>query len=256
MANILLSDISTRVATLLGSDAQLSTAEIQSIAIARYEILHDAHPWSKRRKEFTINLVAQTSSDADNTITATLASSNVTSAGTPFTSAINDRQIQIGSMRQYYFVSFNSSSELGLEDGNSNVVEWPLATVTGNTWRIFQTRYNLPSDCDILISIGYDYPLDEFNGGRPALDNVDPHREPVGANTRFWCYAGVSGTTRQIEVWPGPTAARTLRGQYLTEAAQITSSSTISNVHPAVLTYAVAADCYNMLFSKQGDPFL
>ena len=59
MANILLSDIVTRVTNLLGTDAQLSSAEVASIAIARYEILHDANPWSKRRKEFTINLVAR-----------------------------------------------------------------------------------------------------------------------------------------------------------------------------------------------------
>lgn len=253
MANILLSDIVTRVTNLLGTDAQLSSAEIQSMAIARYEILHDANPWSKRRKEFTINLVAQTSSDDSNTLTATVASSNVQSAASPFVTTHDGMQLQIGSMRQYYFVSYNSAQALGLEDGNGNVVTWPAATVTGNTWRLFQTRYNLPTDCDILISIGYDYPLEEYDGGRPALDDADPHRESTATDPRFWVYAGVSSTTRQIEVWPVPLQARTLRGQYLTEAAQISSTSTISNVHPAVLTWAVAADCYNMLHSKTGD---
>lgn len=257
MANILLSDIVTRVTNLLGTDAQLSSAEVASMAIARYEILHDANPWSKRRKEFTINLVALTDSDSSNTLTATVGSSNVeisTAGVTAFLSTHNDMQIRIGSMRQYYFVSFNNSRVLGLEDGNGNTVNWPATTVTGNSWTLFQTRYNLPTDCDILLSIGYDYPLDEFDGGREALDNVDPQRESVASDVRFWCYAGVgTGTTRQIEVWPVPTTARTLRGQYMMEAPQITTSSTISNVHPAVLTWAVAADSYNLLHSKTGD---
>src|SRR3990167_11349523 len=256
MANILLSDIVTRVQNLLGTDAQLSDAEIRSMAISRYEILHDAHPWSKRRKEFVINTVGQITSNSGVLVTATDGSATVSSAGSPFGSTYNDMQIQIGSQRQYYFVSYNAATNISLEDGNGNAATWPAATVGANTWRLFQTRYNLPTDSDILISLGYDYPIPEFDGGRPALDNADPHRESVGADIRRWVYAGVSGTTRQIEVWPVPTAARTLRGQYLTEAAQITATYTISNVHPAVLTYAIAADCYNMLWSKQGDPFL
>ena len=49
-----------------------------------------------------------------------------------------------------------------------------------------------------------------------------------------------------------PSEALLLRGQYRTEAPQISSSSVL-DVHPAVFTYAVAADAYNLLYSKTGD---
>jgi len=254
MASITLSDVTTRVANLLGSDAQLSTAEIQSIAIARYEILHDANAWSKRRKEFALNLSGVSANGADATILATIDSATVTSSSTPFTSAnSHNKQIKIGSNIQYYFASFVSTSSLSLVDGNGNTTTWPDTTSSANGWQLFQTVYTIPSDADLIMSLAYNYTLDEIDGGRVMLDRWDPNRQASTSEPTHWCYLGInSSNVRQIEVWPVPTAAMTLHGQYLMEAPQISSSSYL-NIHPAVMTYATAADCYNMLHSKTGD---
>lgn len=254
MASIQLSDIVTRVQNLLGTDAQLSDAEIRSMAIARYEVLHDAHPWSKRRKEFTINLTAVSSNGEGAEVLVTLDSATVTSSSTPWTSAnSHNKQIKIGSEQQYYFASFDSTSQLTLVDGNGTSVTWPNATASGNDWKLFQTVYTIPSDADLIMSLAYNYPLEQIDGGRAYLDRMDADRQAETSDPTHWCYLGInSSNVRQIEIWPVPTDAKTLHGQYLTEAAQITSTSYI-NVHPAVFTYAVSADCYSMLFSKTGD---
>lgn len=253
MANILLSDIVTRVQNLLGTDAQLSDAEVRSMAIARYEHLHDANPWSKRRKEFTVNLVAASANAASHEAALYQGSALVTFAGAAMSSNLDGRQIRFEGEPQYYMVSFNSTTQCTLVDGNGTSVTWPRADNATASWTLFQTLYTLPSDCDIVLNIAHDYPLREFDGGREALDRFDPSRESTGSDPSHWLYAGINSNNRRlIEIWPVPTSIRTLRGQYLIEAPQISASSTI-NVHPAVFTYAVAADCYNMLHSKTGD---
>jgi hypothetical protein len=253
MANILLSDIVTRVQNLLGTDAQLSDAEVRSMAIARYEHLHDANPWSKRRKEFTINTRAVSANAAAHTATLTLGSSSVVFAGAAMSSNLDGLQIRFSGEPQYYVVSFNTTTTISLKDGNGTTITWPRATNAAASWTLFQTFYALPSDCDIVLDLAHDYPLSEFDGGREALDRYDPSRESTASDPTHWISAGInSSNARLIEIWPVPSQAMTLRGQYLIEAPQITATSTI-NIHPAVLTYAVAADCYNMLYSKTGD---
>lgn len=253
MASITLSSVTTRISNLLGSDAQLSTAEIQSIAIARYEHLYDGNPWSKRRKDFTLNLFATSANATADTVTTIQDNANVTSAGTPFSSNLDGKYIKIDSELQYYAVSYNSTSSISLEDGNNNAATWAQASSSNLGWTIFQTVYSLPSDCDLVISLAYNYPLEELDGGREQLDRYDPDRISTASHPTHWCYAGVnSSSVRQIEVWPVPSEALTLRGQYMTESPQV-AAATVLDVHPAVFTYAVAADCYNMLHSKTGD---
>lgn len=254
MATVLLSDIISDVINLLGTDAQLSSSEVATLAIARYAVLHDANPWSKRRKNFALNMVASSSNAATDTLTVTLGSSTATSAGTPFTSAnSHDKSIRIGGEVSYFTASFNTSSSLSLTDGNGNLVTWARTTATAATWTLFQTLYALPSDCDLVMSLASNYPLAELDGGREALDRIDPNRQSQASDPTSWVYAGINtSSVRLIEVWPVPSAGKTLRGQYMTEAPRITSTSTIQ-VHQSALTYAVAADAYNLLHSKTGD---
>lgn len=247
-----LGDISARVLTLLGTDPQLTQAEVESMAIARYQLIHDTRPWANRRKEFRVNTVATISSSTSTTVTATLGSSTITSIGTPFTSTYDGYQIHLSGEAQYYFFTYVSTASGTLSDGNGNAVTWPHATNTATGWTLFKSLYTLPENCDTILSLGHDFPFREMDGGRESLDRLDPHRDTTSTVPTHWLYAGTKNCLRQIEVWPVPSAARTLSGLCLMAAAAPTADTTI-DVHPSILTYGVAADCYNMLFAKTGD---
>lgn len=247
-----LSVVASRVLTLLGSDAQLSQAEVESIAVSRYQLIHDTVAWSKRRKSFRINLTAPTTSTASTTVTATLNSAAITAIGTPFTSTMEGYQIRIAGDEQYYFFDYASTSTGTLTDGNGNNVVWPHTTNTTASWTIFQSLYALPTNADIVLSLGSDFPMREFDGGQEALDRMDPQRESTSTSPTHWMYAGVRSCVPYIEVWPVPDEAKTLSGVCLVKAALPGLADNIE-IHPSVLTYATAADCYNMLHAKTGD---
>lgn len=253
MPDVTFTQATTRVQTLLGTDASLSTTEIQSMMQTRYESLYETMPWSKRLRDFTINLYAQTSSTSANTVTVTNASSTVTSAGTPFVSADTGRQISIGDDPQYWFVSRDSSSVITLKDGNSVTVTWPGDTDTAAAWRLFQTYYNLPSNADDVMSLAGQYPMEEFDGGREALDAIDPYRISTADYPTHWVWAGTDPTTgyRRLEIWPVPTQARVLRGQMYLQAPTL-SGSTVLDIPAPLLIWSTVADCCQMLHAKQG----
>jgi len=249
-----LATITARVLNLLGSEASLTTAEIESLVQTRYEDLYESWGWSKRLRDFGISLVAQVSSDATNTVTVTNGSATVTSIGTPFTTAMNGRQISIGTHRQYFFVTFVSSSSLTLieEIGGSDFL-WPAADEAGTSWRIFKTIYSLPTNAESVVSLVGDYPMEELDGGRSRLDGMDPDRITTNNHPTYWMYAGASGAIfdRDIEVWPVPTEGRLLRGQYNIMAPTLAAATEI-DLPVSVLVYAGAADSCHLLHAKQG----
>ena len=248
-------NVNADVLNLLGTDPNISTAELNTIIQLRYESVYESWTWSRRLRDFTLTLVASTSSTSTTTVTATLASSTITSAGTPFTSGMAGRQIQVGSEPHYFFVnSFTSTAALVLGDGEGSAVTWPRATDTAATWTVFQSIYTLPSDADSVISLsGANFEVDELDGGRSALDEIDPTRSTTAAHPTHWVYAGEnSSSVREIEVWPVPTSAALLRGQYSRRAPTLAASTEIG-MPRSVLVYAVMADACNMLFHKTGD---
>lgn len=248
-----LATITSRVLNLLGSDASLSTAELESLVQTRYEDLYESWTWSKRFRDFGLSLVAQVESDATTLVTATLGSATVTSIGTPFTSAMTGRQISIGTHRQYFFVNYVSTSSLTIQDGEGNDYLWPAETEVDTSWRIFKTIYALPATADGVISLVGDYPMEELDGGRERLDAMDPDRLTTNNHPTYWYYAGAHATTfdREVEVWPVPTEGRLLRGQFTRMAPTLSAASTI-DLPVALLVYAGAADACHLLHSKQG----
>src|SRR3990167_562329 len=247
-------DISADVAALVGTDPQLSSAERTTLIQLRYEQIAETFLWSKSLREFTLTLVAQTSSTSSDTVTATLSDGTVTSAGTPFTSGMAGRSIQIGSELQRFEIdTFTSTAEIELGDGESAAATWPRATASSLTWRVFQTIYALPATGDTLVSLAGDFVIAEMDGGRPALDMIDPDRSTTSDHPTSWCYAGVNSSgARRIEVWPVPTQARILRGQ-MGRAAPTLAAGTAIDVNRGLLVFFAAADCLNMLYAKTGD---
>lgn len=252
-----LSDITSRVLNLLGSDANLPTTEAESIVQTRYEDLYEAYHWERRRRDFTLSLVAQVESTSTTLVTVTEGDATVTSAGTPFTSGMAGRQIQIGDELQYFFVrTFTDTANLELGDGENNELVWPRATSTSSSWRIFQTLYTLPSTADEVLTLSSgNFLLGEGfqnGGGRPELDRLDPDRSDTNSEPTNWFYAGEdSSNVPEVEVWPVPTAAILLRGQYVRKAPTLAASTNIDLPVP-LLVYGSIADCANMLFNKQG----
>lgn len=248
-----LSTLTARILSLLGSEASLSTAEAESLVQTRYEHLYETWCWSKRLRDFGVSLVAQVTSGTTDTVTVTLDSAVVTSAGTPFTTAMTGRQIQIGDDPQYFFVLFTDSANLKIQDGEGTDYLWPRATAADQSWRIFKTIYTLPTTARDVVSLAGSFSLDELDGGRARLDTMDPERSTTNSHPTHWLYAGANSglTARELEVWPVPTEARLLRGQFNREAPTLSAGTTIDMPTP-VLVYAATADACHLLHAKQG----
>ena len=244
----------TRVKNLLGTDPQLSDAEISSMAQSRYEAMYETFPWSRKLRDFTITTVAPVSNSTTDKVTVTVGSAIVSSDGTPFVAGMLGRQIRIGADLQYYFVnSVTSSSAIKLGDGEGNEITWAKATNTSSAWTIFKTLYTLPSDADWVVSLAGQYDMDEYDGGRGQLDICDPYRLTTTETPTYWLYAGVNASNvRELELWPSPTVAQLLRGQYVRVAPTLSSSSTV-DIHFPAMVFGTTADCYNMLYAKTGD---
>jgi len=247
-------DVLDDVKGLIGDDAHVTDARITTAITLAFSRLYENHAWSRRTRDFTISTVAQVDSDDDDTVTVTNGSPVVTSAGTPFTSGMEGRQIAISGQDMYFFIdSFTSTSVVRLGDGEGNEVNWPGDSDSDLSWRVFKTLYTLPSDAETVVSLVGQQPMEEYDGGREALDAADPYRISTGSDPRSWLYAGENSSgVREVEIVPVPTAARLLRGQYLKASPTLASGTTIP-ISRAVLAYYAAADVLNALHAKTGD---
>src|SRR3990167_10999300 len=249
------SAVRSDVVAMLGTDPQISSAELNTLIQLRYSSVYEGWTWPRRLRDFTLSLVASTSSTTSNTVTVTLDSSTVTSAGTPFTSAMVGRQIQIGAEPQYFFVnSFTSSAVIVIGNGEGTAVSWPRATNTAASWTIFQPVYALPSDADGVVALAGQFDVDEIDGGRASLDQFDPERTSSSSHPTGWCYAGeTSAGVREIEVWPVPSTAIILRGQYARRTPTLSDDADEIGLPRSVIVYGVATEACGMMFAKTGD---
>lgn len=252
-----LSDITARCLNLLGADAQISTAELESLAQTRYESMYEETQWSRSIIEFTITLIAPVTSTSSDTVTVTNGSSTVTSSGTPFTSGMAGRQIQIGAEPHYFFIdSFTSTAEIELGDGEGNTVDWPRDTDSDSGWRIFQHRYALPAVCEDVIVLSHDnFDIEELDGGRHEADLRDPDRSISDDRPRKWWYDGEnSSNAREIGFLGYPATARLVRGQCAKIAPTLATATVIDLSVPA-LVYGTCADAASMMVAKEATEF-
>ena len=247
-------DILADVKGLVGTDPHASDAEINTLIQTRFDRIYESWSWSRRLRDLTISPIAQVSSTSTTLVTATINSPVITSAGTPFTTAMAGRQIAISGEVMYFFIdSVTSTAVVRLGDGEGTEVNWPAATAASKTWRVFQTLYTLPSTAESVVSLVGANPMTEYDGGREALDAADPYRLTTGSDPLHWLYAGEdTSSARQVEIWPVPTAARLLRGQFLRATPTLAATTTIP-VSRAQLVYLTTADVLNMLHAKTGD---
>lgn len=254
-----LESVVTDVQAVLGDEGSLSDGSVETLAKLRYADLYALLRWSRSLRDFTISTVAQTSSTEDeDTVTVTNGSATVTVdsdlSGTPFTSGMVGRQMLIGGASNYVFIkTFNSTSSIDIGDGEGNDVAWPGDTATDNAWRMFKTLYTLPSNADEVVSLaGQEGWIEELDGGRERLDTLDWQRETTNNEPSHWVYAGMdSSHVREIELWPVPSEARILRGQYTRTAPTLSGSSTI-DIHYPLLVYGTIVDAARHIMAKHG----
>lgn len=247
------SDVRTTLDSLLGTDPNLSDGEMNSLITTRYQHLYEKRGWSRRRRHFILTLAAQESSTTSTEVTVTNASATVTSAGTPWVSGDDGKQIVIAGDVTPFFIDYDSTSQITLVDGDGDTATWAAATDTSASWRMFQTVYALPSTIDTILTLSGDFEVPELDGGVEELDAMDPDRSATGDHPAYWIYAGVdSSGNRQIEVWPTPTQNRVLRGVGLRPAPTLADGTTI-DVPVPLLVYGSAADACNLLYAKTGD---
>ena len=241
---------------LVGADPNISDAEWNTLIQLRYASIYESWIWPRRLRDFTITLVAQTSSTSTTDATVTNGSSTVTaSGGTPFTGS-SGYQIALGTEHYFFVNSVTSATEVVIGDGEGTAITWPGSTASDVAWRLFRTVYALPSDADSVVSIGSsNYQLTELDGGRNRADYTDPDRSTTAADPVLWWYAGEnSSNVKEIEVWPVPTTAKILRGQYLRRTPTLSADADEIGLPRSVIVWATAADGASMLLAKTGDP--
>ena len=231
----------------------ITSAKVEPIVQTRYELLYDQFLWRQRLRDFVLTTVAQVNSEASTVVVVTQGDATVTSAGTPFAASMVGRQIQVGTDRQYYFVaSFTATSSIELGTGESASATWAASSASGESFRVFQTIYTIPTDADEIISMASDIPMEEGNGGRVWLDYIDAEREHTNDRPSHWVYAGEDASgVPEVEIWPVPTVARLLRGQYSIKYASLASTATI-NINVPLLVAAATADVIHMLSMTTG----
>lgn len=248
----LVADVVLRIQAIVRDD-HLPDDHVLMHLQTRYEAIYETHRWAHARRECFIRLVAQVDATTSDTVTVTEGSSTVTSAGTPFTAAMDGRMIQLADEPTPFYLTYSTSSVVTLQDGEGTAVVWPRASGTDVEWRIFQTQYALPTTGRDLLWLGTDIPIPELDGGRVALNRLDPHRETVNDQPSYWCYAGTTTSgVRQIEVWPVPSTSKIVRGEMTRLAPTLTPTTTLDLPVP-VMVYAGAAECLNSLFTLTGD---
>src|SRR3990170_3374043 len=120
-------DVRSDVSGLLGADANLSSAEINTLIQLRLDHLYETVRWSRRVKEFSLTTVAQTSSTSATTVTVTNGSAMV------------GYRIAISSGQPYWIDTFVSSAEITLGDGEGTAVTYQGDDDTAASWRGFKT---------------------------------------------------------------------------------------------------------------------
>lgn len=242
------------VHSMLGEDDQVNLDNVRSAGQLAYGMLRDSQSWSKARQDLVLTTVAQVASSTTDTVTATLGSSTITSLETPFTAAMVGRQIQVGSEPQYLYVNaVTDSANIVLGDGNGTAVLWPRTTEAGASWRIFQSFYALPENTSLIISLAGDDPIYEYDGGRVALDESDPHRLETRDHADWWLYGGQnSSNVRTVELTPVPSIARIYRGQIATEAPLL-DDQTVIEIDYSTFVLGILRLCTTTGVVKTGD---
>jgi len=232
------------VLMLLGNHRQVTSNNVSSIIQQENREILDNYDWHSRKGEGLINTFSTVTTG---TVLVTASSSKVSGASTAFNSNYVGRFIRMGSEDSYYEISSVSNAS-----GLSIKGLWPTDSASGQSYTIFQHRFNLESDCEDIISFARDRQIVERS--RSYLDKIDPDRTETDSYPSIYSYRERnSSDVLQVELWPVPTSKKTLRYEYL-KVSDMTASSHKPLYQSNVLKWksGVAGALY--LYAKTGDP--
>lgn len=239
------SQVRTQVVRLLGDNPAITNAILNDFLEADNAEILESWQWSRRKAWVLINTIAPVSLS----ITATQDSATVTGVG--FTAAMVGRLIRIGAGAGFYKIKAVSVGvDCTLGDGQGNTVTYPEATYTG-TAKVWQHIYSVASDAEIVTGIWHNVALREVDPW--FFNQLDPERIAEGDPPEAWGHYGrASGDVLQVCLFPLPSAARTLRVDYL-RVATFTSDSDTPLYRPDLLKFKTAEHGAARLLGQTGD---
>jgi len=204
--SVALSTIRTRVLNLLANHSMITSSDATALIQAEHVSILEDYSWS-RRKAFTIVDTVATYS----TGTVSTSGTTVTGSSTVFTSGMVDRFIRIGSNTYYHLITgFTSTTSLTVEQAPAT------AAAAGTSYTIFRHVYDLPSTFGRVTSVTLDTRLRESSAS--DIDRVDPYRSSTASRPDVYTIRGLDVVPTgvfQIEFWPVPSAAQSIRIEFL-----------------------------------------
>jgi hypothetical protein len=213
---------------------------IDSWISGRYTQVLDELTWTRRE----VRSIVQTSAVyEEGTVTLTNGSTAVTGVGTTFTSGHTGAGLIPAGRNEYYEFVYSSAT--------AGVLDRAFEGETGSySYKLFQSVYQLPSDCRVLLSVRdlHAGPLSPASRSEvQAIVGV-----PVGPPQYYRQHMDdLSSPPRmQIELYPAPEDVRSLEVEYLAEETTFgttTATTLLPWLRPACLIAGVYADGLNRL---------
>lgn len=241
MSSVPLTTVIKRVRNLVGGNAAISETELNELIDGEHVGILGDNSWAERKAQ---GLITTTAPYSTGTITTTGIA--VAGVGTTWTSSMVNSYLRPGDRTEYYtVVGFSGVTSLTLERAIAG------GDISAETYQIFKTIYTLPTDCERITSLTYQDKLAETT--RQHLDRIDPYRSTTGSVPEMYCYVETdTDMTRQIEIWPVPSAAVLLRFQYL-KLNDLTAPTDAPLYRSDVLVWKSAMSAAYLLYAKTGD---
>lgn len=236
------SSIRTSVKKLLADHSFIDDSDINDIITVEHQEVLESFSWSQRKADTLINTVATYSTG---TVSGTSGATTLTGSSTVWTSTMVNRFIRFGGTYFFKISSVDSATSLTLEDELADDV------AASTSYTLFQHIYTLPSDFGRATNLTCDVRLTELP--RSEIDRLDPYRSSTATRPDFYSIRGPnSSNVFEIEFWPVPSAANTIRVEYL--KTNTLSSDTDSPLYPSeILVWKVAEAGAYFLHARSGD---
>lgn len=239
------STIRTSIDNLLGDNADITDAKIDSVMESENEDLLEMWDWERRRVFVAFDTDADISTG---TASATDGSTTVTFSGPTLTDAtVFHRYLRVSGNDQIHkIVTFNDATSVEIETA------WELADVSGGTYEIFTLFYSIASDVQEVLQVSEsDRVLTEI--APEELNVLDPDRDETGTEPTHWTYGPRDNSGNvTIEVYPRPTVKTQFNVRYL-KRGTIASDTDEPVYPPFLLKWRGASAAADFLFAQTAD---
>jgi hypothetical protein len=219
--SLTLTQMKTRIRILTGELVDAGEAEV--LLQDRYSELLDNYSWSQAKNETTINTIPQR---GDGTIAISSGTPTlVQGTGTSFSTNDVGGFFRVGT--DIGFLKVNNVDPVGqiltLEAPYPNP---PVAS--GSSYTLFFTFYTMPADLRRIDNMVEWFDITEWSVD--DLMRADPQRTFTGSDPLHFVYRGLAANNCvQIELWPIPTGAVTVRIPYYKRVSPLTEIGTASD---------------------------